>query len=202
MTIERMFSPFWDTIAIVAVRDLLSKPQAAQLIADLLGKTVQYFLVLTQSSTLPYLVATGEVRIIKRIAQAQAHMRREEAENQEKNSKQDLNYNESATKAKRDEDDRPICMETTNHTHILAYLLSQPNKDMEDYILTKMRATSSHLENMEMAEIMRSEPASVALHLLKMIGDADDDKKTRVKIRLWTPSLPFSLTLPFRFDTV
>jgi serine/threonine-protein kinase ATR len=69
-TAARMFNPYWDKIAIVAVKDLLSRPQTTQLLSDILGISVPEFLVLTQSNTLPYLVLAGQIDVIRRIQQA------------------------------------------------------------------------------------------------------------------------------------
>jgi serine/threonine-protein kinase ATR len=166
MSIERMFTPFWDTIAIVPVSDLLARPQAAQLLADLLGKTVQEFLILTQSATLPYLVTSGNITVIKKIEHARSQAMKERQKDQNnKNGKQDT---------------IPICMVTSNYTRILAYLLVQNVPKMEEYILRSMKATSFDIKDVEFKEFMRIEPAIVALHLLKQIGDADEDKISRV----------------------
>ncbi|EDN95718.1 hypothetical protein SS1G_11597 [Sclerotinia sclerotiorum 1980 UF-70] len=68
--VERLFSPFWDSVAIAAVKDLLVRPQTAQLMADLLEINVPEFLILTQAYTLPWLVLWRDVKTIKKIAQA------------------------------------------------------------------------------------------------------------------------------------
>ncbi|KIN07972.1 hypothetical protein OIDMADRAFT_111112 [Oidiodendron maius Zn] len=69
-TIQRMFNPFWDTVAVNAVKDLLGRPQISQLMSDLLEMSVPDFLVLTQSYTLPWLVMHKKTDVIKRISQA------------------------------------------------------------------------------------------------------------------------------------
>ncbi|TGO91177.1 hypothetical protein BPOR_0036g00070 [Botrytis porri] len=68
--VERLFSPFWDSIAIAAVKELLSRPQTSQLMADLLEITVSEFLILTQAYTLPWLVLWRDAKTIKKIASA------------------------------------------------------------------------------------------------------------------------------------
>jgi len=162
ITVERMFSPFWDTIAIVPVKELLVKPQIAQSMVDLLGThtirgkteswTVQEFLVLTQSFTLPYLVSSQKIDVIDRIAQA----------NRGKDEKW------------------PICMETSNLMPILAFLLVHDVADMETFIISSLKATSSRFKDADITELMRTEPATIALILLKAAGDADESKKSRV----------------------
>lgn len=159
-----MFTPFWDTIAIVAVKELLVKPQITQSMVDLLGArtikgkseswTVQEFLVLTQSFTLPYLVSSQKIDVIKRIAQA--------------NDGKDEKW--------------PVCMETTNLMHILAFLLVHDVSDMESFIMSSLMATSSRFKDSDITELMRAEPATIALILLKAAGDADENKKSRVRV--------------------
>lgn len=146
-----MFKPFWDTIAIIAVNDLLVKPQTSQLMADLLGKSVQGFLVMTQSFTLPYLVMSGKIDVISRISQA---------------SSRDENY--------------VICMDPKNLIPILALLVVQNVADLERYISSLLIATSPVFKEFDVTYLMRVEPSSLALHLLKAAGLADDYKKGRV----------------------
>ncbi|KAG9243553.1 protein kinase-like protein rad3 [Calycina marina] len=175
MTVERMFSPFWDTIAIVAVKELLVKPQITQSMVDLLGThivqgkpepwTVQKFLVLTQSFTLPYLVYSQKIDVIRRIALA----------NEGKDEKW------------------PICYEPSNLMSILAFLLVHDVADMETFIMQSLRATSSTFKDANIIELMRAEPATIALILLKAAGDVDESKKSRIRLGLsflanWAPA--------------
>jgi len=151
MTVERMFYPFWESVAIVAVRDLLVKPQASQLMADLLETSVTEFLKLTQSYTLPYLVFSGQVDVIKRISQARG-----------------------------DSQHWMAIMETSNLISILAKLMVQSVPDLEAYMISSLRAISSHFKDYDVIELIKFEPSGLALHLLKAIGDADESKKSRV----------------------
>jgi serine/threonine-protein kinase ATR len=68
--VGQMFSPFWRTIAHTAVKDLQSRPQTAQLLAELLSISVSEFLVNTQAHTLPWLVLDRKTDVIARISQA------------------------------------------------------------------------------------------------------------------------------------
>src|ERR1700712_5960825 len=70
MSVERLLSPFWDNIAIEAVKDLIVKPQTSQMMADLLAMSVTEFLVLTQTYTLPWLVYGSKTDVIRRISEA------------------------------------------------------------------------------------------------------------------------------------
>jgi serine/threonine-protein kinase ATR len=151
VTVERMFNPFWDTIAVNAVKDLLVRPQTTQLISDLLEMSVPEFLVLTQSHTLPWLVMHKKTDVIKRI-----------------------------TQARKDDDDLKVHMKTSNLVPILAKLLQQNVRDTGPYIMQLLLAASSGFRDFELTDLMRMEPASIALHLLKAAGEADDEQKPRV----------------------
>ena len=148
-----MFSPYWDTIAIEAVKDLLVRPQITQLMADLIGISVSEFLILTQTFTLPWLVSSGKPEIIKRIADA-----------------------------RKDADGWLACMETSNMVAILAHLLTQRVSDVEHFVMSRFRAICSQFKEIDFADLIRVEPASQAFYLLKWAGEADEAKKSRVLI--------------------
>jgi serine/threonine-protein kinase ATR len=146
-----MFSAFWGSIAIVAVKDLLIKPQTSQLMADLLEITVTEFLLLTQSYTLPWLVLTKKTDVIRKIAQA-----------------------------RRDDDPWMTCLDTSNSVPILALLLVQNVPDTESYILSLLKCVSPRFKDLDFTHTLRAEPALIALELLKAAGEADESKKSRV----------------------
>jgi len=149
--VERLFSPCWDVVASRIVEDLLVKPQTAQLMADLLGMSVPGFLVLTQSHTVPWLVLKRQAAILKRIAEA-----------------------------RKDEEVKMVCMDNMNWCPMLALLLVQNATDVEAYVMATLVAASSEFKNFDIAELIRIEPASTALCLLKAAGEADEGKKARV----------------------
>ncbi len=151
LTVERLFNPFWSSIATAAVTDLLVKPQTAQLIADLLGMSVAEFLVLTQSYTLPFMVLNGRIDVIKRICDA-----------------------------RKDSDHWSVYMDNTNLAPILALLLLQNQPDLDSFIMNLLRRVSSKFKDFDLPDLMRVDPMSQALHLLKAAGDADERQKSRV----------------------
>lgn len=152
ITVDRLFSPFWDTIAIEAVKDLLSRPQITQSVADLLGISVSDFLILTQSSTLPFLVLTDNVEVINRISQA-----------------------------RQGTETWLICQEAQNLNKILALLLQQNVPDVEASIMSHLRAVHPQFEEQDISDLMRIEPTYTALHLLVAAGAADEGRKSRVE---------------------
>jgi serine/threonine-protein kinase ATR len=153
MTSERLFNPFWDDVAIAAVRGLLVRPQTTQLMADILGTSVTEFLLLTQSSTLPHLVLSGQIDVIARITQARG-----------------------------DDEAFRTCMEPTNFASILALLIVQNIPDIEALTTSLLRAVSPRFKDMDFTDWMRTDPAVLGLRLLKLAGQAPDSTKSRVSI--------------------
>lgn len=70
VSIQQLFSPFWSTIAYNVVKDLQTRPQLTQSVADLLELTIPDLLVATQVHTLPWLVLENGRGVIARISQA------------------------------------------------------------------------------------------------------------------------------------
>ena len=153
MTPERLFNPFWDDVAIAAVKGLLVRPQTTQFMADILGTSVTEFLLLTQSSTLPHLVLSGQVDIIARITQARGE-----------------------TEA------FMTCMEPSSFASILAFLIIQNIPDVEALTTSVLRAVSPQFKEMDFTDWMRTEPAVLGFRLLKIAGQAPDNMKSRVGI--------------------
>jgi serine/threonine-protein kinase ATR len=153
MTPERMFNPFWDDVAIVAVKDLLVRPQTTQLMADILGISVPEFLLLTQSSTLPHLVLSGRIDVIGKI-----------------------------TQAREDDDNLKTCMDPSNFASILALLIVQNIPDIEALTMSVLRAVSPLFkqQDMDFTDCMRSDPPGLGLRLLRLAGQAHDNMKSRV----------------------
>ncbi|KAI9640177.1 serine/threonine-protein kinase M1 [Ciborinia camelliae] len=155
--VERLFSPFWDSVAIAAVKDLLSRPQTSQLMADLLEITVSEFLILTQAYTLPWLVLWRDGKTIKKIAQA------------------------------RNEESWRVCTDNANIVHIMALLLIQDVQNIENHTMSVLKCVSSDFEKrgLDFAFLLKMDPSSTFLHLLKVAGHAEDNsKKSRIRLAL------------------
>ncbi|QSZ36964.1 hypothetical protein DSL72_009056, partial [Monilinia vaccinii-corymbosi] len=155
-SVERLFSPFWGSIAIAAVKSLLSRPQTSQLMADLLEMTVNDFLILTQAYTLPWLVLWRDGKTIKRIAQA------------------------------RNLESWRVCTDNVNIVHIMALLLVQDVGDIESHTMSVLKFVSSDFEKgrLDFAYLLKMDPSSIFLLLLKEAGFADDTKKSRIRLAL------------------
>ncbi|KAI9793452.1 MAG: serine/threonine-protein kinase M1 [Candelina submexicana] len=149
---KSMLKPFWRSIGITVVKDLQSRPQVAQYLSDLLGITIPELLVLTQASTLPYLILMRKKDIIERIALARG----------------------SGTTV------RSMCFEQTNLAAILAVLLVQPSTDIESATMNLLRDASSDFDSLELKDLLLSSPILTACELLKAAGDADDARRPKV----------------------
>lgn len=154
ISVNQLFGPCWRSVGHLAVRDLQNRPQAAQLLADALSISVAQFLVLTQSATLPRLVIEKRRDILNRIAEAQS---------------------EASLR-----DPAQLCLHSTNIAPIMALLLTQNVPDIELHAMDLLKNISSHFNKLDLAEILRTEPIGIALELLKMAGEEDDSKKSRV----------------------
>lgn len=148
----RLFTPYWRTIAITVVKDLQTRPQIAQQLSDLLVMSVPEFLVLTQTFTIPYLILTKRRDILQRIAQARGG---------------DCSL-------------WTLCTDTTNMAATLAYLLIQPSTDIERMIIALLTEITPEFSNVDLAELAKAEPITIATELLKTA--AEDDEVTRPKV--------------------
>ncbi|KAL2062316.1 hypothetical protein VTL71DRAFT_6582 [Oculimacula yallundae] len=155
LTVDRLFGPFWSSIATITVTDLLTKPQTAQLMADLLGTSVTDFLLLTQSHTLPFLVLNGKVDVIKRISEA-----------------------------RNDPNNWAVCLDPSNLAPILALLLVQDVPNLDTFVMGHLRRVSSEFKGHELVDLLQVEPMYQALYLLKAAGEADESKKSRIRVAL------------------
>ncbi|KAI9721086.1 MAG: hypothetical protein M1812_002567 [Candelaria pacifica] len=151
-TPKSMLKPFWRSIGITVVKDLHSRPQVAQYLSDFLGITISELLVLTQTSTLPYLILMRKKDIIERIALARG----------------------SGTTI------RSMCIEPNNLAAILAVLVVQPSTDIESATMKLFRDASPDFASLELKDLLLSSPILTACELLKAAGDADDTRRPKI----------------------
>lgn len=121
------------------------------MVAELLQITVTEFLLLTQSHTIPWLVMGKRIDVIRKISEA-----------------------------RKDAEIGMACAESSNLVPTLALLMTQKIPDIENYIMSHLRYASPRFKDTDLGELMRVEPASQALHLLKAAGEAYGEKKERV----------------------
>ena len=147
-----MLKPYWRSIGPTAVKDLQTRPQTTQSVADLLGLSVSDLLLRIQAEVLPWLMLTKKKDVILRIAQA-----------------------------RKDSEPAMTCYNGTNLAPIMALLLVQPVKDQESFILPLFREIwPSFFAKMELVDLLKTEPMLIALELLKDAGDIDENRRSRV----------------------
>lgn len=144
----KVFAPYWRTIAVAVVQDLQRRPQMAQQISDLLAMSVQEFLVLTQAHTVPFFVLTKRQDVLQRIADACGHSI------------------------------MTLCRDHNNLAGILASILLRSSNDAESLVMSLLNAVSPDFEQVDCAELLKSEPQSTATELLKSAGDEDEIKRS------------------------
>jgi serine/threonine-protein kinase ATR len=147
-----LFEPYWRSLAYLATKDMLQRPQRSRAIAELLQVSVNELLLLIQTHALPWLVLDRRKEIIQRIAEA------------------------------RGETDiwRPL-MDGSNLAAVLALLLAQeqPN-DTVEFAKSRLEEISPHFQSEDMLNLLQSEPVLIAMELLKAAGDADASRKALV----------------------
>lgn len=150
-TTTELFTPFWRGLAHLAVKDVVSQPRTTSLVAELLGITVNEFLVKVQSYALPWIVLQGKKDVAERIAGARRHGNAHSA-----------------------------IVDTVNCGPILALLLVQPVEDVAAFTMAKLSEISSHFESMEFPQLVRSELMQIVLEIFKLAAEGNDAKKLAV----------------------
>ncbi|KAK3372021.1 phosphatidyl inositol 3-kinase-like protein [Podospora didyma] len=157
VTTSRLFQPFWASLAFSVVKDLALEPRTTKTVADLLSIGVPELLRLLERHALPWLVLAKKPDVIQKFAES-----RGETESWQR------------------------CLETTNLPSILALLLIQNVEDVAGTAMALLRKTSSHFDDIELVELLQTDPHSIALELFKAGGEANEESKTRVRTALVT----------------
>lgn len=153
MSSEEMFRPYWRTIAPAVVKDLLSRPQKAQHLADLLGISVNQLLVITQQDTVPYLVFSRNRMVLERIAQACGH----------------------------ETDLWSQCTQPRVLTNTLALLLSNYAENCEVNAGEHLREMNPDFKNEDFTRLLKVDPISVACEIMKIAADERSDDSGQVR---------------------
>lgn len=149
--LAQMFRPFWRSIGPTAVKDLQSRPQTAQLVADLLKVSVSDLLCSIQVDILPWLVLMKKRDVILRIAQARG-----------------------------DNDPGEACLEGSNKGPIMALLLVQNVPDLENFIMDLFRDISPLFDGFEFVDLLKIQPMLTAVELLQNAGEEEESRRSRV----------------------
>ncbi|KAK5172495.1 hypothetical protein LTR04_000014, partial [Oleoguttula sp. CCFEE 6159] len=151
---EVLLRPFWRSIGITVLKDLQTRPQKAQHLSDWLDMSVNQFLLLTQTETLPYLVLTKKGHVLQRIAAARGG----------------------------DTTVLDLCMQPrTNLAAILALLFLQPSPDVERFALNTFCEVVPKLSESDLLGLMKLEATLIACEMLKAAGDEDSSRKPKVR---------------------
>lgn len=137
------------------IRDIINKPQKAQLLADLTEQSVRQLLMLTEADTLPHLVLTKRRDIIEKIAQARK-----------------ATVGEVLTQPRR------------NLAKILALLLCQPVTDLESSTMETLASVEPALRegsNNKLDALVNVDITGVAIEILMLAADQDNSKKKLVR---------------------
>ncbi|PWY66408.1 hypothetical protein BO70DRAFT_390661 [Aspergillus heteromorphus CBS 117.55] len=157
LTPAGLFRPFWRTLSLTIVKNFQSRPSMAEQLCDFLGMKVDDLLRLTEIFVLPYLVLTRKRDIITRVG---------------------ATYKDIKTPF-------DICSEKNNLASILAFLLSQPSSDPEEFIMSALSEVDAAFRGRTLAELLRIEPILIACDLLKGLGDLGEEKGTRFRRALY-----------------
>ncbi|PYH97770.1 hypothetical protein BO71DRAFT_346316, partial [Aspergillus ellipticus CBS 707.79] len=153
LTPAGLFRPFWRTLSVTIVKNFQSRPSMAEQLCDLLGMKVDDLLRLTEIFVLPYLVLTRKRDIITRVG---------------------ATYKDIKTPF-------DICSEKNNLASILAFLLSQPSADPDEYIISALSEVDTAFRGRTLAELLRIEPILIACDLLKGLGDLGEENGSRFR---------------------
>jgi hypothetical protein len=151
-SLDDIFRPFWKTIAISVTKDLQSRPQKAQKLADILGRSVDELLLHTQEDIVPFLVLRRHSDILERIANARGP----------------------------DRSIRQLCMQPKIMTLVLASLLIQDPKRLESTIQGYLVQASAEFRRVSVSEMLRADVVPIACELLRMASDAQDAAQQKV----------------------
>ncbi|KAK4229553.1 protein kinase rad3 [Podospora fimiseda] len=147
-----LFAPFWEILACSVVKDLTTRPQTTNKVAELLQMGTSDVLCLLQRHALPWLVLAKNKDVIQKIAEARGET----------------------------EAWQP-CLDSKNLPHILALLLIQDVPDPTRNAMVLLGAISPEFNKSELVDFLRTEPIPTALELFKAAADANKDRRNRIK---------------------
>lgn len=146
-TPRRLFEPFWKSLAYMATKDMVHRPQRSRAIAELLQISVRELLLLIQTHALPWLVLEKRLDVIQKIAEA-----------------------------RQEEDIWPILMDGPNLAATVALLLVQESENIDNFVTSRLKEISPHFHSLSLLNLFQSEPVLIALELLKAAANADETR--------------------------
>ncbi|KIW67369.1 hypothetical protein PV04_06630 [Phialophora macrospora] len=146
-----LFRPFWRTIGVVFAKSLMSRPNAAQQLCEMLGMDMSSLMGHAAEYALPYLVLHKAHDVIRKFAEASG---------------------QSTTPF-------DICTQGPNLVAILSFLLVQPFPDAEQSIMSILSEVSADFGKANLAD-WAADSIQIACALLKAIGDTGQGKSSRI----------------------
>ncbi|KAI0520945.1 phosphatidylinositol 3 [Xylaria bambusicola] len=155
VTPRQLFDLYWNSLAYLAIRDVIAQPKLTRLLAEIQDMTVSQLLLHIQTYALPYLVLNKKKDVIQMIAEVR---------------------NET-------EPWQP-CLDNANLGRILALLLTQETTDIQEYTMSLLRHISPHFDEFGLADLLQIEPLATTFHILKAAADADESRKPQIRTAL------------------
>ncbi|OAA55658.1 Protein kinase-like domain protein [Cordyceps fumosorosea ARSEF 2679] len=150
-TPRRLLEPYWKSLAYMATKDMVHRPQRSRAIAELLQISVNELLLLIQTHALPWLVLDKRTEVIQKFAEAR----------QETMGWQPL-------------------MDNANLAAILSLLMIQETDDIENFVRSRLNDVGLNLHDRPIVELLQIEPVLIAIELLKAAGQADGVRKETI----------------------
>ncbi|ROW10526.1 hypothetical protein VMCG_01626 [Cytospora schulzeri] len=144
-TARRLLEPFWRSLAYSTVKDMFTRPQSTQMVADLLKTSVTELVLLIQSQALPWLVLHRKQDIIQKIFEARGDDKLEH-----------------------------MFLDDTNLSTILARLLVQDAPDVEAFTMSALRDACPKFSTATLKEVVQTSTVPTTLELLRLSVEGGD----------------------------
>ncbi|KAJ0123315.1 protein kinase rad3 [Diaporthe amygdali] len=154
-TPRRLLEPFWRSLAYSIVKDMLTRPQTTQMVADLLRTSVTELLLLIQSHALPWLVLHRKRDIIQKFSEA-----------------------------RRDEHLQDMFLDETNLSAILARLFVQDDANIEHLSMSALTDVCPTFRGTALTEVLKTSPVLTILELLRMSVEGNESTKASARSAL------------------
>lgn len=165
---RRLLDPFWRNLAYSTVKDMLTRPQTVQMVADLLKTSITELLLLIQSHALPWLVLHRKKDIIQRFLDARRDL-----------SPPDKREDEQLWTM--------LYMDDANISTIISRLLVQDVPDVEEYARSVLLDVCPNYEVPSLKELLQTNPVPITFELLKLSGDGDESMRASVSLLVRKP---------------
>lgn len=159
-TPRRLLEPFWRSLAYSVVKDMLTRPQTTQMVADLLKTNMTELLLLIQSHALPWLVLHKKKDIIHKFLEARRH---------------------ALPPAQREREQlwTMFYMDDANLCTILSRLLVQDVPDVAAYVKSVLLDICPQ-QSLNLKELLSAGAVPTTMELLKLSGEGDESMRASV----------------------